>query len=102
MTVDLDSMSKEELLALRKSVEKALASFEKRQKEAALAAAHKAAQEHGFSLDEILGRKSAGKTSVPKYRNPEDPSQTWSGRGRQPAWYKDALAAGKSPADLEI
>ncbi|MCA9750579.1 MAG: glycosyltransferase family 39 protein, partial [Gemmatimonadetes bacterium] len=43
------------------------------QREAALAAAQKAAQEHGFSLDEILGKKSAGKTSVPKYRNPADP-----------------------------
>ncbi len=102
MTIDLDSMTKEELTALRKGVEKALASFEKRQKEAALAAAQKAAQEHGFSLDEILGRKAAGKTSVPKFRNPEDPSQTWSGRGRQPAWYKAAIAAGNSPADLEI
>lgn len=102
MPIDLDSMSKEELVALRKNVDKALASFEKRQREAALAAAQKAAQEHGFSLDEILGKKAAGKTSVPKYRNPEDPSQTWTGRGRQPAWYKAAIEAGKSPEELAI
>ena len=102
MSIDLDSMSKEELLALKKNVDKALASFDKRQREAALAAAQKAAQEHGFSLDEILGKKSAGKTSVPKYRNPADPSQTWTGRGRQPAWYKSAVEAGTDPASLEI
>lgn len=102
MPIDLDSMSKEELVALRKNVDKALSSFEKRQREAALAAAQKAAQEHGFSLDEILGKKAAGKTSVPKYRNPEDPSQTWTGRGRQPAWYKAAIEAGKSPEELAI
>lgn len=102
MPIDLDSMSKEELVALRKNVDKALASFEKRQREAALAAAQKAAQEHGFSLDEILGKKAAGKTSVPKYRNPEDPSQTWTGRGRQPTWYKTAIESGKSPEELEI
>ena len=57
MTIDLDSMSKQDLLALRKSVDKAIASFEKRQKEAALAAAQKAAQEHGFSLDENSRQK---------------------------------------------
>jgi len=102
MTIDLDSMSREELLALKKNVDKALSGFEKRQREAALAAAQKAAQEHGFSLDEIFGKKSTGKTSVPKYRNPEDPSQTWTGRGRQPAWYKAAIAAGKDPSELEI
>jgi len=102
MTIDLDSMSREEVMALKKNVDKALTSFEKRQREAALAAAQKAAQEHGFSLDEILGKKSSGRTAVPKYRNPEDPTQTWTGRGRQPAWYKQAIEAGANPSDLEI
>ena len=102
MSIDLDSMSKEELLALKKNVDKALASFDKRQREAALAAAQKAAQEHGFSLDEILGKKSAGKTSVPKYRNPADPTQTWTGRGRKPGWIHAALAKGLDITDLEI
>lgn len=102
MTINLDSMSKDELLVLRKNVDKALSSFEKRQREAALAAAQKAAQEHGFSLDEILGKKAAGKTSVPKYRNPQNPTQTWSGRGRQPAWYKTAIQSGINASDLEI
>lgn len=31
-----------------------------------------------------------------KYRNPDDPSQQWSGRGRQPAWIKAWIASGKS------
>ncbi|RDS80954.1 H-NS family nucleoid-associated regulatory protein [Dyella psychrodurans] len=34
----------------------------------------------------------AGKGSVaPKYRNPENPSETWTGRGRSPLWYTAAL-----------
>lgn len=102
MAIDLNSMSKDELLGLKKNIDKALDGFEKRQKEAALAAAKRAAEEHGFSLDEILGKKSAGKTAIPKYRNPSDPSQTWTGRGRQPAWFKAATAAGTDPASLEI
>ncbi len=102
MSLDLDTMSKDELVSLKMGVDKALESFAKRQKEAALAAAQRAAAEHGFSLDEILGKKSAGKTSVPKYRNPDDATQTWSGRGRQPAWYKAAVNAGTDPSALEI
>ena len=31
-----------------------------------------------------------------KYRNPADPTQQWSGRGRQPAWVKAWIASGKS------
>jgi len=30
----------------------------------------------------------------PKYRNPNDPAQTWKGTGRQPQWLKTALAQG--------
>ena len=56
--------------------------------------------ESGLTLAEVYpargGKKSAGgkgsKGSVaPKYRDPSDASLTWSGRGRQPAWFADAL-----------
>ncbi|GAA5073073.1 H-NS histone family protein [Roseibacterium beibuensis] len=104
MAKTLEKMSLEELKAHRKEVDAAIVNFEKRKKQEALIAAQKAAQEHGFSLDEILGAKGA-KTKVkgaPKYANPADASQTWTGRGRQPQWIKDALAAGKSLDDLAI
>jgi DNA-binding protein H-NS len=39
---------------------------------------------------------------VPKYRNPANPKQTWTGRGRQPGWIKDGLAKGKKLADFAI
>src|ERR1700712_5512283 len=29
---------------------------------------------------------------VPKYRNPEEPLETWSGRGKRPRWLAAALA----------
>ena len=32
-----------------------------------------------------------GSTVAPKYQNPEDPAQTWTGRGRQPGWFAAAL-----------
>ena len=39
---------------------------------------------------------------LPKYRNPKDPSETWSGRGKQPRWLKAQLRAGKKLNDLLI
>lgn len=39
-------------------------------------------------------------TGEPKYRNPDNPDQTWSGRGRRPAWFKDTLAATQPSQDV--
>ena len=38
----------------------------------------------------------------PKYRNPERPSETWSGRGKQPLWVGEQLRTGKKIDDLLI
>jgi len=44
----------------------------------------------GLTLAEVFPRQvGKGKTKgtvAAKYRNPEDPSQTWSGRGKRPLW----------------
>lgn len=39
--------------------------------------------------------KLAGKKIPPKYRNPADKSQTWTGRGRAPAWVAELYEQGK-------
>jgi DNA-binding protein H-NS len=44
----------------------------------------------------------SGPANAPRYRNPDDASQTWSGRGRRPRWIHDAEAAGRTLQDLEI
>jgi DNA-binding protein H-NS len=38
----------------------------------------------------------------PKYRNPDRPSETWSGRGKQPRWIGAQLKSGKKVDDLLI
>lgn len=43
-----------------------------------------------------------GKKVAPKYRNPEDKSQTWAGRGLQPKWLSEAIKGGKSLDDFAI
>lgn len=39
---------------------------------------------------------------LPKYQNPLEPSQTWSGRGKQPRWLVHALQSGKSIDEFRI
>ena len=112
MKPDLKSMTRKELERLKINVEKALEKLAEKDKKAALAAAQKAAAAHGFSLADITGgvpaptkrRAKPGpkKASVPKYRNPENGDQTWTGKGRQPEWFKAAIAAGTSPDAMEI
>lgn len=34
-------------------------------------------------------------TVFPKYQNPDDPTQTWAGRGKQPRWLTAQLRSGK-------
>lgn len=105
MKVDLKAMSRVELLKLRSDVDTAIAVAEKREKKEALKAAEKAAAEFGFSLSEISGgAKGGGKKpkAAPKYKNPDNPEDTWSGRGRKPKWVHEAIAKGVDISDLEI
>jgi DNA-binding protein H-NS len=51
--------------------------------------------------DEERGTKRRGKVK-PKYRNPENPGETWSGRGRKPKWVEMALAHDRTLEDLAI
>ncbi len=101
MAINVEKLSLDELKELKKNVELAIRGFEKRRKKEALIAVQKAAQEHGFSLDDILSEKSGSK-GLPKYANPSNADQTWTGRGRQPGWVKDALSQGQSLEDLAI
>src|ERR1700730_12870730 len=39
---------------------------------------------------------------LPKYQNPERPSETWSGRGKQPHWVGAQLRSGKKVDELLI
>ena len=54
------------------------------------------------ALDEIGPTKSAGSKVAPKYRNPANPSETWSGRGRQPRWLATLVQKGKEPSEFLI
>ncbi|MDH6257737.1 H-NS histone family protein [Bradyrhizobium sp. BR13661] len=46
--------------------------------------------------------KRKGARLAPKFRNPDDPTQTWAGRGLQPKWLKQAMRNGKGLDEFAI
>lgn len=48
------------------------------------------------------GSARTGAVNPPKYRNPNDPSQTWTGKGRKPGWVIEWQSSGKALDDLLI
>lgn len=101
----------DELRALRTQIDRAISSFEDRKRRDALAAVEQAAREHGFALADLTGKVGRGRRNAApaprtvgeaKYANPDEPTMTWSGRGRRPRWVSEQIEAGKSLDDLVI
>ena len=55
----------------------------------------------GKSPEELLQRRPYPKVQ-PKFRNPDNPSDTWSGRGKTPRWLAGLIAAGRKLDEFRI
>ncbi|MBI1171076.1 H-NS histone family protein [bacterium] len=97
-------MSLKELKDLQSQVAKAIATFEDRKKKEALAELHEFARAKGFDLEELTGTSVVRRRAPasPKYANPANKADTWSGRGRKPRWFIEALANGMQPEDMGV
>lgn len=102
--LDLNTLSLLELKQLQKDLLKAIANFDGKKKSEARATLEAHAKSLGFTFAELLGGtpNKPRTLATPKYRHSNDTSVTWSGRGRQPFWFKDAISSGKSATDLAI
>ena len=100
--MDLNTLTLKELKKLLKDADKTIADFEDRKKREALAELEKKAAEMGFSLSDLANVGKVKKVSPAKYRNPNDPDQTWTGRGRTPLWIKALEESGGSREDTLI
>ncbi len=108
--IDLDAHSLADLKELQKDLDLAIDRAEKRERKEALEKLEEQARDMGFTLSELLSMKEGGgrKTgkprapAEPKYRHPEDPSITWTGRGRKPNWIKERLEKGQPIEDFLI
>lgn len=103
-SINVDKLSLKELLDLENRVKKAIASAQSREKDEFLADIKAMAAKRGLSISEVLGSGKAGKGSkvAIKYRNRDNPSETWTGRGRQPKWLSAALKKGAKVQDFLI
>ena len=101
---NINDMSLKELKDLQSQITKAIATFEDRKKKEAIAELQEFARAKGFDLEELTGATVVRRRAPasPKYANPANKSDTWSGRGRKPRWFIEALAGGKQPEDLGV
>lgn len=104
MDIDYNSLTLDQLKEINRKSAAAIASYESRTRKEAIAKATEIARAAGFaSLEDMVAAKPGrgGKTE-PKYRHPENPDLTWTGRGRKPGWITEALEAGKSLDEFAI
>jgi DNA-binding protein H-NS len=104
--IDLSKMSADDLKSLVSSAERALRERHQQRVVELRREAEDLAKIMNMSVAEVFGiekgGKPAGKKLAPKYMNPANPSQTWSGRGKRPTWLAEALARGEKLESFAI
>lgn len=96
--MDLTNFSVSDLRALQENIKQQLKKREQQELAEAREKILEIAQSVGVSVKELIGsgiRAKTGTVAV-QYRNPNDASQQWTGRGRQPKWIKEWIESGKS------
>lgn len=104
-TINVDKMSLKELIDLEHKVQKAIGNAKERERAELKQKIQALAEHSGFSVNDLFGGRGAGKgrsSGIAKYRNPDDASETWTGRGRKPNWLIARLSKGAKIADFEI
>jgi DNA-binding protein H-NS len=109
---DLEAMALDDLWALHEQISSILSSrivAEKQQLERRLVQLGRGRELQGPVVSEQLSDKTDRDRPrrkyprvCPKYQNPAVPSETWSGRGKQPRWLVSALKAGRTIEDFRI
>lgn len=101
--VKIDSLNLKDLLDLEIRVKKQIGLVRDRDRSEAKQELVALAERRGFSLNELMGgRGSKGSKVAIKFRNKDNPSETWTGRGRQPRWLVALLKKGKKVDDFAV
>lgn len=103
--VAVDGMSLKDIKTLEQELQKAKAQARDRERKALKEKIDKLLKDTGFTIFDIygLGSKKRGKSvSVARYANPDDPTDTWTGRGRKPNWVLAQLKKGEKLENFAI
>jgi DNA-binding protein H-NS len=94
---NLEKMSYAELSKLEVEIARLKAEKQNEERAALREKMAAMAREHGFDMGELFDKRRKGKGSVaPKYRDPKNSENTWTGRGRMPRWMVAATKGGKA------
>ena len=102
--IDLRSSTVDELKMLQADIEEEMERKRGEDRERFFRDAQEMAQKYGVSVDVFLNADvGKRKERAPaKYKNPSNPKQTWTGKGRQPTWVKELVAEGGTLEGMEI
>ncbi|GAB2850506.1 H-NS histone family protein [Pseudoduganella ginsengisoli] len=103
--MDLSNMSTAQLRQLQEQLKKELTQRETQERAQAIEKILAIAKSVGATVEELVAGaklKAPGAEVAPRYRNPADAGQQWTGRGRQPKWVKDWVEAGNDIEGLRI
>ena len=97
---ELEKMSYAELTEMEARIERLKMEKQNSERAAVRKQLMDMAKEHGFDIRELMdGRKKGKGTVAAKYRDPKNPENTWTGRGRMPRWMVAATRGGKASKD---
>ena len=94
MAKRLEQMSYRELQQLSMRVNRAMGTARDRDRATLRQKMESVVANAGFQIGDLIGRGGKGRTVAVKYANPDDPTQTWTGRGRKPKWLVAKVKAG--------
>jgi DNA-binding protein H-NS len=92
-------MSYRELVETRLRIERLMIEKQNSQRAALRRDMSIVAKKHGFDIRELAGGRKSKRAVAPKYRDPKNRNNTWSGRGRMPLWLATAIKRGKANKD---
>lgn len=101
--INVDKMSLKELVELEGEVKRAIVAAKERERSELKARVAALAEDAGFSISELFGaaRGGRGKTTAgAKFINPDNRSETWTGRGRKPNWLVAKINKGAKIEDF--
>jgi len=96
---ELEKKSIEELVALRDEINELITQKQKEKKSELRQQFQDMAERAGLSLNDILSPKKGVRMVKVKYRKE---SNTWTGRGRKPAWVVELLEQGGNLEDCLV
>ncbi len=121
MSIDIKNLSAKALITLIAQAKQQQSKLSKRAPAATVRSKlSKLAKTEGYTIAELFGGKPATQRAAakkakpakkagrklgkvaPKYRNPANPKDTWSGRGKHPRWMAALMAKGKKADDFLI